>query len=197
MSAVSQSKQIRLQKPADWTVWLFFVRMIAQGDDIWNLVDSSLSEKPENIKRSIAFVFDDSGDIDFQQYEKHKAKQGIYKAKLNVYKEQNEAFEQLVKHIQSTICAEAAIFLANEEAHPYNLLRTLKLRYVPDDQAMKIQIETKYRTLCMGSENQDLEKWLDEWQQTYIAGKALKVYEMTEERPIRDFIYSLMDKDEA
>ena len=148
----------------DWTVWLFFVRMIAQGDDIWNLIDSNLSEKPTKniINKSVASKFDDSGNIDLQQYEKYKAKLSIYKAKLNAYKEQNEAFKQLVRHIQSIICAEAAIFFANEEAHPYKLFRTLKLRYASNDQAMKIQIETKYRTLCMGPENQDLEKWLDE-----------------------------------
>ena len=138
--------------------------MIAQGDDIWKLVDPSLSENSENIiSKSIASEFDDSKEIDLQQYEKYKTKQGIYKAKLNAYKEQNETFKQLIRHIQLTICAEAAIFLANEEAHPYNLLRTLKLRYASDDQAMKIQIETKYRVLCMGPENRnglkkDLEK---------------------------------------
>ena len=178
--------------------------MIAQGNDIWELVDPNLSEKSKkNISKSVALEFDDLRDIDLQQYEKYKARQGIYKAKLNVYKEQNKAFKQLVKHIQSTICAKAANFLANEKAHLYNLLRTLKLRYAPNDQTMKIQIETKYDTLCMGPENrddsgnQDLEKILDKWQQTYIAGKTLKVYEMTEKRPIRDFIYNLMDKDKA
>ena len=193
----SQSKQIRLQKPADWTVWLFFVRMIAEKNDIWKLIDPSFSEKPGNINKPVASEFDDSGKINLQAYEKYKAKQGIYKTRLNVYKKQNEAFKQLMKHIQSTICAEAAIFLADEKAHPYNLLKTLKLRYAPNDQAKKIQIETKYRTLSMSPGNQDVEKWLNEWQQTYVAGKALKVYEMTEKRPIRNFIYNLMNKDEA
>ena len=106
--------------------------------------------------------FDDSEEINFQTYEKYKAKQDIYKARLNAYKKQNEAFKQLVKHIQSTICAEAAIFFADEKAYPYNLLRILKLRYAPNDQAKKIQIETKYRTLFMGPGNQNVEKWLDE-----------------------------------
>ena len=102
--------------------------------------------------------FDDSEKIDFQTYEKYKAKQGIYKTRLNVYKKQNEAFKQLMKHIQSIICAEAAIFFADEEVHSYNLLRILKLRYASNDQAKKIQIETKYRTLFMSPENQDVKK---------------------------------------
>lgn len=124
-------------------------------------------------------------------------RKAIHKTKLTRYETQREFFKQLLKHIQSTISTEAAIFIAEEEAHPYNLLRALKLRYAPTDQTKKMKIEAKYRELCRGPANQDVEKWLDAWQQTYTTGKALKVYEMTEERPIRDFIYSLMDKDEA
>ena len=194
-TASPQQKQIRLQKPADWTVWLSFVRWIAQGDKIWNLVDPSLPTKPENLEEPVAPEFDDSGDIDLQKYEKHKARKGLYKERLAKYEKQNDAFKTLTRHIGSTLSAEAAVLVADENAHPYDILRTLKLRYAPDDQAAKIQIETKYKSLCMGSGNQDIEKWLDDWQRTYATGRTLKVKEMEDERPIRDFIYSLMKTD--
>ena len=83
---------------------------------------------------------------------------GIHKIKMVKYEKQNETFKQLIKHIQCTISAGAAILIAKEESHPYNLLKALKLRYAPTDQAKKMEIESKYRQLCMGLGNQDIEK---------------------------------------
>ena len=199
MSNAQPLKQIQLQKPADWTVWLSFIRMIAENDDVWNLINPDLIERPENILKPQAPVYQGSrgANIDLEAYNQWKAQMGLHRADLAEYEKQRESMKQLIKQIQSSISADAAVLIANESSHPYNLLRALKLRFAPTDQTRKIQIEAKYHELCKGPGNQDREMWLDAWRETYITGKALNVYEMTQERPIRDFIYSIMDQDEA
>lgn len=74
------------------------------------------------------------------------------------YEKQREFFKQLIKQIQFTLSVNAAVFIANESSHFYNLLQTLKLRFAPSNQTKKIQIKIKYQELCKGSDNQDLKK---------------------------------------
>ena len=200
ISTLPPTKQIRLEKPADWPIWLSFVRIRAQSDNVWDLVDPSKSEKPACLQKPTEPVTpteDASGNINLVQFEQYKAKLIIHKAKLFKYNAQLEAFNRLILHVQSTIAATTAIYFENVEAHPYNILHALKLRFAPTDEARKIRIEARYRELCKGSSNQDVKKFLNLWQHTYTEGKECGVSETTGNRPIRDFLYSLMDYDEA
>ena len=73
----------------------------------------------------------------------------LHRTDLIEYEKQKKSMKQLIKQIQFSISIDAAVLIANEPSHPYNLLRALKLRFAPTDQIRKIQIETKYRELCM------------------------------------------------
>lgn len=191
-------KAIRLEKPADWPTWLSFVRIRAEGDHIWGLINPDLPARPACLEKPVKPAFNrGTGPIDLVAFEQHKALLVLYKSDLADYDVQNGAFNRIILHIQSTISATAAIFIQDVDAHPLNLLRTLKQRLSPTDEFRKIYIESKYHELCKGPGNQEIEKWLDTWQQVYTEGKKIGVAETSENRPIRDFIYSLMDRDEA
>ena len=150
-STLPPAKQIRMEKPADWSVWLSFVRIREEPE---------LGEATDAAAITVA-------------YQIYKGQMILYRSKLAKYNKQHDAFNTLILHIQSTISAAAAIFLEAEYAHPYNLLRALKLRLAPSNQARKIQIESEYHELCKGPANQDIEKWLDAWQQTYVTARHL------------------------
>ena len=155
-------KQIQLAKPADWTIWLSFIRMIAENDDVWNLINPDLTKKPKNLSKPQAPAYQGSrgANIDLEAYSQWKAQMRLHRADLAEYEKQKESMKQLIKQIQFSISADAAVLIANESSHPYNLLRALKLRFAPTDQTRKIQIKAKYRELCMGP-TEDIEKWLD------------------------------------
>ena len=190
-------KPLRLQKSANWLIWLFFVRMIAESDKIWNLINSDQDTKSAHLSKSAESKFDDSENINFDAYAKWKAKMKVYKVRMIKYEKQHEIFKPLIKHIQSTILIDVVVLIANKSSHSYNLFQMLKLRFAPTDQIKKMQIKTKYHEVCRKSENQNLNKWLNAWRETYITNKTLNVYEMIKKRPIKDFIYSIMKKDET
>ena len=41
-----QKKKIILSKPEDWDTWINLVRIKAETDEVWNLIDPDLSSKP-------------------------------------------------------------------------------------------------------------------------------------------------------
>ena len=89
------TKPLRLQKSADWPIWLSFVRMLAESDKVWSLVDPDQDTKPAHLSEPVEPEFDDSGDIDLEAYAKWKAKMGVHKARMIRYEKQHEAFKQL------------------------------------------------------------------------------------------------------
>ena len=118
-AATAGLKPLRLQKPADWPVWLSVIRMIAQGDRIWELVNPDVEEKPLGIEEPIAPTFVDSDSIDFNAYAIYKARKELYKERLEPYLKQEEALKLFVRYIQSSIFSEAAVFISEETvAHP-------------------------------------------------------------------------------
>ena len=67
--ALLANKQIRLQKPADWTVWLSFIRMIVENDNVWNLINPELATRPPHLSEPVEPAYDgDIGQIDLEQY---------------------------------------------------------------------------------------------------------------------------------
>jgi hypothetical protein len=40
------TKTVVLAKPADWEAWIFIVRSLAEGENIWELIDPDLETEP-------------------------------------------------------------------------------------------------------------------------------------------------------
>ena len=156
----TNQKNIKLEKPADWTVWLSFVRTRAQIDNIWDLVNPDIEERPPHLTRPIEPTYegplDATTDFNITDFELYKARAVVYKAQLAKHTIQHEALKGLITYIQSTIFAATAIFIQEVEAHPWNLLGALKKRLASSDEYRRLEIEVKYRDLCRGPGNQDI-----------------------------------------
>ena len=194
-AATTGLKPMRLQKPADWPVWLSAIRMIAQGDEIWDLMNSDLTTKPTGLPEPKRPVFQRTLPVDAAKYAEYKIQKEWYEEDLKPYIKQEKSLKLLIRYINAFISSEAAVFIAGEKiAHPWNLLRTLKSRFAPTNTAKKMEVEAKHRQLCLEPGNQDIDKWLDQWLQNNTIGKELEVWEYQRKRPVRDFLYSVMEK---
>lgn len=190
-------RKIVLGKPLDWDTWISFVKSRADNNDIWELVNPELTEKPETLKKPQKPNYDlpeDDAQFDQKKFEAYKARMQLYKADLAEYEKQKKAFGDLISFIQETITTSTAIFIQKEDTHPWNLLRALKRRLAPSDDARSLEIEQKYIKLRKGPANQDLDKWLDEWCTTYTEVKTYQVAEVSGTRPIRDFLLAIHSK---
>ena len=99
-SALFVNKQIKLQKPTDWTVWLSFIRMIAENDNVWDLINSELATRSFHLSKPIELAYDeDIEQIDLKQYNRWKTKMGLHKTVMIRYEKQKEIFKQIIKQI--------------------------------------------------------------------------------------------------
>ena len=182
------------------TTWFLFVRTRATNSGIWNLVNPETTPKPLDVLPPIKPVFIlpiDPSTYDPAAYEVFKVQTHIYKLWLGEYEKQQKAYADLITFIQETVTVQNATYIQKVDAHPWNLLRALKERLAPSDEARSIEIENKYHKLCKGPGKQDMEIWIEEWQTVYAEGKAYGISEVSGTRPIRDFIMAILIKEAA
>ena len=188
---MSTQKKVVLTKPADWDDWISLIRSRAINNDIWHLVNPELPEKPQTLPEQEvpSFILPPAGQpIDRDALELYKIQNSLYKTQLGKYECQKKAFGDLISFIQETTSAQNITLIQKVEPYPWDLLRALKNRLAPSDEARSLEVEQSYHKLCKGPRSQDLETWLDEWVTTYTKAKELGIFEVSGTRPIRDFL---------
>ena len=111
------------------------------------------------------------------------------------HEKEQKAYAEILKLITSTITATNAIYIQDVESHPWSILKRLKERLAPSDKARSLELELKYHLLCKGPKNQEVDKWLDDWTQTYTQAIQLRIAEVQGDRPVRDFLLAISQKD--
>ena len=185
-------KRIMLTKSADWGAWLRYVEKKATYADIWDLVNPKLDTEPQAlIKPTEHERFDLNAEFDEKKYAKYKAQKDLFKSDNAEYKEQRKNFADLVDYIYSSISAENASYIEKSGTSAWQILRALKRRLAPSDDARRLAIEREYHQICKGPKNKDIHKWIDDWVRIYQKAKDYNVAEVSGNRPARDFLLSL------
>lgn len=193
-------KKIILAKPADWDAWFSFVRARATNSRIWNLIDPGLTEQPVSLVKPIVPQYlmpDNDADFNIDTYNVFKAHKHLYKTDYALFERQQNAFGDIISFFWETIATHNLKFIQSEDPHPWNILRALKRRFAPSDEAHNLQIERKYHKLCKGPDTENLETWLDEWTITFTEPKERAIADLTGTRSVRDFLMAIRSKDPA
>ena len=79
------NKKIVLAKPADWDAWIYFVRIRATNNGIWDLINPDLDVKPASLtmptKPEYVMPAKDT-DFNIVTYNAFKAREDLYKTDL-------------------------------------------------------------------------------------------------------------------
>ena len=187
-------RKVILSKSQDWDTWISYIRMLATTSQTWELIDPSLPEKPSYMKKPVAPVLPaESTNEAFNRYKMLCSKN---KEDKSEFEKQQASFKEIIKYIQATISAENATLIQEVEAHPYEILLTLKRRLASTSSARELAIEQQYRKLCEGLRTQDVDKWLDEWIRCFDLAKEYRIAEIiNEKRSVRDFLLAVDDLD--
>ena len=190
--------ELKLATSKDWDPWITIVRTRATGFMIWDKINPSLSEKPASLDRPDEPNYIE--DLPGEKPEEIVAKRADYRfrekqwqKKEAKWKEQHESFNKIIEFIYSTVTIGNTAYLQKVEAHPWDLLRALKLKLAPSDTARLMDLRRKYSLVKVGPKNrQSIETWLDKWNQIYSLGKEYGVADCKDARTAcTDFIIAI------
>ncbi|KAF4311823.1 hypothetical protein GTA08_BOTSDO12687 [Botryosphaeria dothidea] len=116
-----------------------------------------------------------------------------YRADYALYEKQQKALTNLATYIQDSIATNLLPYISNTDSdnHPWTYLTTLKAKLAPTNEATDLELEQQYNQLKRGPSNQNIEKWLQSWEEVYTKAKQRDLPQVKDDRPVRDFLLSL------
>lgn len=202
MSSTNAQSPVRttiiLSSSGDWDEWLEVVKTKAEAGKIWEYVDPSKAKdelkvlsKPEvprakdvnPAKTTVANLSDDELDeLKLLRYD--------FKHQLQLYERQDAALFTLKTFIQETISRTFLSYTFKKES-TYDVLVALRKRVAPTDRARKLELSQKYEELKEAPGSQEIEAWLQAWEQTYTKCKEQKLPVVAGDLPLYDFLHAV------
>jgi hypothetical protein len=149
----TSTKTVILNQPSDWDPWIFVVKSIADGGDTWKYIDPSLEEEPVIPRRPAPPTAQDVNQAVSSVAALQPAELEVYKVLLAEYREQLATVKQVLDtiqtartHIVTTVSASNIVYIKKSKT-VYQMLKALKKRLAPTDEARILQVEQKYQKL--------------------------------------------------
>lgn len=189
----SIAKTLILDTPKDWETWLFIVKTMAEGADVWEFINPELDTVPEVPPRPIIPTAQDIKntatslvDLTIEDRELFKLMLANYKEVQQINRRIRDSLIKILDHITTSISKDN-VYIIRSCSTARDMLVELKRRLAPTNHAQKLEIIDKYQRLKMFTKNQDIEKWLRAWETTYEEAKKLNLPEVSEVRSQFDF----------
>jgi hypothetical protein len=197
MDSSTTSKTVTLDQPSNWKPWLFVVKTIADGGDIWKYINPELDTEPvvpnrpekptpQEINPNKPSIL----GLDAAEKETFKLLLSVYKEDLAIAKQVLDTIQTVRNHIVKTVSTKNITYI-DDKTTVYQMLVALKKRLAPTDYAQKLDVVQKYNKLKTYSKEEDVEKWLKDWETIYTDGKKLNIPEVADERSLFDFTHAV------
>jgi hypothetical protein len=201
MSVSTSTKAVILDRPKDWQPWLFIVKTMAEGSDVWRYInpeiDTTPAIPPRPIKPTIQQIKAAATslvDLTVEERDLYKLMLADYKEDQLINKQIRDAIQRILDHIVTTVSKEN-LYIIEDLSLVHTMLVELRRRLAPKDQARKLEVIDQYQKLKVYNKRQEVEKWLRAWEITYSEAAKLNLPEVADDRPLFDFTRAIQSLD--
>ncbi|KAF2732065.1 hypothetical protein EJ04DRAFT_609078, partial [Polyplosphaeria fusca] len=201
-----------LDKPSDWTDWLFLRKDSADRNGLWQYVDPDLSKDKvkkqgkEPAVKTLAEYFpnatrDADGDVDASSLS--EAQLTTYGTYIRVAEQQWnkwKAFHQLLQDLSTEIgktIARRHIHLIADASAPYDRLVLLKTHFSESTPERAHQLRARMRSLMIRPKHGPIESWIEQWKEVTRLIKNAKMPEADGTQLQEAFILAVKPSDEG
>jgi hypothetical protein len=195
------TKTIILDLPSDWESWIFVVKTIANGGDVWKYINPDLGIEP--IVPSRPEMPTPSGinptkttlpELDLAEKETFKLLLAIYKEDQSTVKQALDVIQTIRTHIVTTVSINNISYI-KDNSTVYQMLVALKKRLAPTDRARKLDLIRQYSKIKTFRKNEPVDQWLQTWEKTYKEMATLHLPDISDDRALFDFTQALSQLD--
>jgi hypothetical protein len=199
-SSSVQRTTIILTGPNDWDEWLEVIKTKAEAGKIWEYVNPAVPKeslkvltrpevpKPKDVnpqKNTIAeLTADELDELKLLRYN--------FKHQLQLFERQDVALSTVKALVQETISRIFLTYTFKKES-TYDVLIALRQRVAPTDRARKLELSQRYGRLKKAPRSQNVEAWLQSWEQTYTDCKELKLPVVEDNLPLYDLLSAVAE----
>ena len=191
---------IILTGPNDWDEWLEVVKTKAEAGKVWEYVDPSkpkdqlkaLSRPAVPTAKDVNPAKTTVASLTADELDELKLLRFDFKHQLQLYERQDTALHNLKSFIQETVSRTFLLYTFKKDS-TYEVLVALRTRVAPTDRARKLELSQRYGKLKKAPKSQNIEAWLQSWEQTYTECKDLKLPVIEDNMPLYDFLQAVSD----
>jgi len=191
---------IILTSPNDWDEWIKVIKTKAEAGKIWEYVNPSkpkedikaLSRPEIPLAKDVNPEKTTMAQLTPDEQDELKLLRFDFKHHLQLYERQDTALSSLKGYIQETISRTFLSYTFKKES-TYEVLKALKQRVAPTDRARKLELSQRYAKLRKAPKSQNIEVWLQLWEQTYMECKDLKLPIVEDNLPLYDFLHAVSE----
>ena len=190
--------ETKLITSKDWDAWLNVVKGKSTGYHVWGFVNPALDIRPASLPKPVKPVplIPDTATAEQESraLTAYKLALAEYKTNLSEWEKQEASFTKLIDFFYASVSkAHTVYFESCEEVHPWDYLRSLKIRLAPSDSARSLTIEKEYHRVKAGpGTRQSAEAWIDDWTHTVARAKDNGLAEASDpKRLYRDFVLAI------
>jgi hypothetical protein len=202
--ATTVKTPIILEASKDWIRWYEAVRRSADAKEVLDFVDIDADTQPVQPQRPVEPEYTDVKPgaaawiaLSADEKEQYRFLTQKYRMKLDLYKEQKKALNELQDFIHNTVAAHLAP-LMDGLSTVYDILQALKKRLALTDRTRRLQLAQEYNALKTApSKAQSTERWLQQWEITYAEADKHNLAEIQDHRAVYDFIQAIKAIDPA
>src|ERR1700733_2318078 len=200
-STSSTTKQVILDRPKDWQPWLFIVKTMAEGSDVWRYINPEIDTPPvipprpikptiQQIKAAATSLV----DLAVEERDLYKLMLADYKEDQLINKQIRDAIQRILDHMVTTVSKDN-LYIIEDLSSVHTMLIELRRRLAPKNQARKLEVIDQYQKLKVYNKRQEVEKWLRAWEVTYSEAVKLDLPEVVDERSLFDFTRAIQSLD--
>jgi hypothetical protein len=191
---------IILAGPNGWDEWLEVVKTKAEAGKISEYVNPATAKeelkalsrpevpKAKDVNPNKATIAELSSD----EQDELKLLRFDFKHRLQLYERQDTALSALKSFIQESV-SRTFLPYTFDKGSTYDVLVALRNRVAPTDCARKFELTQRYTRLKKAPKVQNVEAWLQAWEQTYTECKKLRLPIVEDNLPLYDFLQAIAD----
>jgi hypothetical protein len=126
-------------------------------------------------------------DLSANKREDLKYRCEVFRHELVTYRRKKEALQDIHNFILTTIARQHILYIANKDS-VYQILSALKKRIAPTDRARELEVTRQYRDLQKAPKNQQIKKWIEQWEKIHADAENLDLLDIKNGRPLYDFL---------
>jgi hypothetical protein len=193
------TKSVTLDSPANWKPWYYVTKSVAtDGEvDVWQYVNPDLAVEPaqptepqEPTPELINASKQTVQTLDSTELNLYRMLTTTYNTRLRLYEQKTKEIRNVRKHIRGTISEKNITVIENLDT-PYQILKALKKRLAPTDQARQIEVAKEYGKLKHYNKRQKVEDYLTAWETTYSEATTLDLPDVSGNRSQLDFTQAI------
>jgi Mg2+ and Co2+ transporter CorA len=149
-STSSTTKQVILDRPKDWQPWLFIVKTMAEGSDVWRYINPEIDTPPvipprpikptiQQIKAAATSLV----DLAVEERDLYKLMLADYKEDQLINKQIRDAIQRILDHMVTTVSKDN-LYIIEDLSSVHTMLIELRRRLAPKNQARKLEVIDQY-----------------------------------------------------